>query len=240
MNALGTYHDGNGDVRIMSVAPNVANAHNTAHNMDVKEATFINSYAHGLARDAGVLMMAASVDNLDAAQVNSYFQSVGLQIKGGPVAKWANSRANLVGDAVTQAAVVAYAGVNQWLKYRVTRASGVGLMQRAQATIPSAFSVAEVASVNNYAAAPWDATLLRLIAPATIAKSHAIGKAYGFLPDSWYMGDKAVGQYSAARYKALVDFSKLYATREGELINAGAEAANDLAALANIANVYRL
>jgi hypothetical protein len=233
LNAVGVFPRNGGTSVIF--APVLANlAH---YDADVTHAQHLIFSGHGndLARDAVILCVAAQAGDISDENTESYFQSRGIEIQGARIADWANTNNGRFGNMLAQGPIVALAANNIWLKYRLTVASGIGLVDRALATIPNLFTAPERTAVANYLAAPWDMALAQAVPTRAIAKAYALGEVYDFLPNKWYMGEKAINSTPAQAMANWRAFAKAYKRKSTEIIVHNADAAVDMAGLAAIA-----
>jgi hypothetical protein len=229
--AVGTINDGAADVVIFD--PVTAQAYGAM--VSAAEHKFFSGEGPSFVRDAGILIGAAQAGNLTDENVEAYYQMRGLEVNGAPIARWANTHKGLFPDFLTNAPFTALAAHNVWLRYRLTVASGIGLVDKAIGTIAPLFSAPDTLAVQQYIASPWQMALARAVPARAIAKAYAVGQVYGFVPNKWYMGEKAAATMPAQAMANWMALAKAYKAKRTEFIADAAEAADDLATLDGVA-----
>jgi hypothetical protein len=210
-------------------------------NVDVSfdEAQFVHVNIAQIRRDAAMLLIAANAGELTFENVTAYYASVNTRVATPNITRWANANAATMANPRIGANFAALCQGNAWLTYRVTVASGIGLVARASVAVPPIFTNDEITHANNYVATPWDNARANNVTQRSIAKAYAVAEAYGFLPGRWYMGRKAVDAIDPTSVAKWRKFAKVFKEKSLEFLEEAANAAEDLAGLTAAGNALR-
>lgn len=172
-------------------------------NVTAEAKAFLNQPDASLNGMCQILYAAAQVAPLNSRHINSFFQMKMIRVDNARVASFVNSIAPNLPSFAILAAFSEIAKHNDWFRYRVTLASGIGVVRKVISDIPALFDEKEIDLVDDYLANPHEMKLLRAIPQRTIGKAFIIAQADRSAPDTWYMGEKAAAQISMADARAI-------------------------------------
>jgi hypothetical protein len=226
-----TFHNGNADVAYAAAPAVVGNGVTWATDITFDEVNYVHRNIAQIRRDAAMLLIAAYSGELSVDNVMAYYASTNTRVGCPNITRWANANGVTMANPALAGNFAALVNANAWLRYRVTVASGIGLVARASSAVNCLFAQGETDAANNYCAAPWDAVRANAVTQRSIAKAYAVAEAYGFLPGRWYMGLKAVAATDPTAVAKWRKFAKVFKEKSLEFLENAAEEAEDQAGL---------